>query len=108
MFMQLLGNQLNRTIFLWLQHLRNLTDVEKLIHQQFLTKMNGDRPYFEARYTRKKVKGDFDYDGPQNLTNLSLMWGKMAGYRQGIFLECNGRTPREMVKGAVTCVKTKP
>jgi hypothetical protein len=64
--------------------------------------MNGDRPYFEARCVWKKVKGDFDYDGPRKLANLSLMWRKMAGYRQGMILECNRRCPRVMVKSVVT------
>ena len=39
-------------------------------------KMNDDSPYFEARGTWKKVKGDLDYDGP----------GKLA-----IFLSCRKR-----------------
>ena len=70
--------------------------------------MNEDRPYFKARGAWKKGKGDSDYDGPQRLANLSLMWEKMVGERQGIMLECNGRLPHEMVKGVVTCVKAKP
>ena len=53
-------------------------------------------------------KGDFDYDGSRKLANLSLMWEKIVGKRQGIILECNGRLPHEMVKGVVTCVKAKP
>ena len=36
------------------------------------------------------------------------MWEKMVGNRQGIILECNGRIPHEMVKGAVMCVNAKP
>ena len=60
--------------------------------------MNEDRPYFEARGAWKKVKGDFHYVGPRKLANLSLMWEKMAGKRQVIILECNGRLPHEMVK----------
>ena len=35
-----------------------------------------DRTYFETRCAWKKVKGDFDYDGPQKLANLFLMWEK--------------------------------
>ena len=70
--------------------------------------MNEDRPYFEARGAWKKVKGDLDYNGPRKLANLSLMWVKMDGHRQGILLECNGRIPHEMVKGAVMCVNAKP
>ena len=69
--------------------------------------MNGDRAYFEASNEWKKVNGDIDYDGPRKLANLSLMWEKMLGYREGMILECNGRTPREMIKSAVTCVKAK-
>ena len=117
--MRLLGNQLNKTIVLLIQRFshRNFADAEKLVHQQVQTKINGDRPYFEsrcawkspfeARCAWKKVKGDFDYDGPQKLANLSLMWEKMVGYRRGMILECNGRCPREMVKSVVTYVKAK-
>ena len=118
--MRLLGNQLDRTILLLLQHFshRNFDDAQKLIRQQVQTKINGDRPYFESRCAWKspfearcawnKVEGDFDYDGPQKLANLSLMWEKMVGYRRGMILECNGRCPREMVKSVVTYVKAKP
>jgi hypothetical protein len=70
--------------------------------------MNEDGPNFEARGAWKKVKGDFDYDDPGKLANLSLMWEKMVDKRQGKILECNGRLPHEMVKGVVTCVKAKP
>ena len=70
--------------------------------------MNEDRQYFEARDAWKKVKGDSDYDGPQKLANLSLMWEKMVGKRQGIILECNSRLPHKMVKGVVSCMKAKP
>jgi hypothetical protein len=70
--------------------------------------MNDDKPYFEARGTWKKVKGDLDYDGPRKLANLSLMWGKMVGNRQGMILACNGRLPHEMVKAAVICAKARP
>ena len=118
--MRLLGNQLDRTILLLLQHSshRNFDNANKRIHQLVQTKINGDRPYFESRCAWKspfearcawnKVKGDFDYDGPQKLANLSLMWEKMVGYRRGMILECNGRCPREMVKSVVTYVKAKP
>ena len=107
---RLLENQLNPRIFLMIQHgtSTSLADVQNLVHQHVLTKMNGDRPYFEARGAWNKVKGDSDNDGPRQLANLSLMWEKMLGSRQGMILECNGRTPFEMVKGAVTCVKAKP
>ena len=90
---------------------RNFDDAQKLRCHQVQTKINGDRPYFEARYAWKspfesrcawkKVKGDFDYDGSHMLANLSLMWEKMVGYRQGMILECNGRCPPEMVKSVV-------
>ena len=56
----------------------------------------------------EESQGYFDYDGPQKLANLSLMWEKMVGKRKGIILECNGRLPHEMVKGVVKCVKAKP
>ena len=82
--------------------------MHKHLYRQVLRKMNEDRPYFEARGTWKKVKGNLDYDGPQKLANLSLMWEKMVGNRQGIILECIGRMRHEMVKGAVICVNTKP
>ena len=51
MLLRLLGNSLDSTIFLWIQHgtSRSLADVQKLVHRQVLTKMNKDRPYFEAR-----------------------------------------------------------
>ena len=108
--LRLLGNSLDSTVFLWIQHgtSRSLADAQKLVHRQVLTKMNEDRPYFEARGAWKKVKGDSDYDGPRKLANLSLMWEKMVGKRQGIILECNGTLPNEMVKGVLSCVKAKP
>jgi hypothetical protein len=108
--LRLLGNSLNSTIFLWIQHgtSRSLADAQKLVHRQVMTKLNEDRPYFEARGAWKKVKGDFDYDGPQTLANLSLIWETMVGKRQGIILKCNGRLLHEIVKGVVTCVKAKP
>ncbi len=39
---RLLGNSLNQTIFLWIQHRtsRSLADAQKLVHRQVLTKMN--------------------------------------------------------------------
>ena len=74
--LRLLGNSLYSTIFQWIQH-GSLADAQKLVHRQVLTKMNEDRPYFEARDAWKKVKGDFDYVGPRKLANLSLMWEKM-------------------------------
>ena len=100
MLLRLLGNSLDSTVFLWIQHCssRSLADAQKLVHRQVLTKMNEGRPYFEARDAWKKVKGDFDYVGPRKLANLSLMWEKMVGKRQGIILECIGRLPHEMVK----------
>ena len=66
-FLRLLGNSLDSTIFLWIQHgnSRSLADVQKLVHREVLTKMNEDRSYFEARGAWKKVKGEFNYDGPQ-------------------------------------------
>ena len=118
--MRLLGNQLDRTILLLLQHSshRNFDDAQKLMRQQVQTKINGDRPYFESRCAWKQAfqarcpwdedMGDFDYDGSHKLANLSLMWEKMVGYRRGMILECNGRCPREMVKSVVTYVKAKP
>jgi len=50
MLLRLLGNSLGSTIFLWIQHgtSRSLVGVQKLVHRQFLTKMNEDRPFFEA------------------------------------------------------------
>ena len=108
--LRLLGNSLDSTVFLRIQHgtSRSLADAQELVHRQVLTKMNEDRPYFEARGAWKKVKGDSDYDGPRKLANLSLMWEKMVGKRPGIILECNGRLPIEMVKGVLSCVKAKP
>ncbi len=89
--MRPLGNQLDPTIFTLIQHgtPTSLADAQNLVHQHVLTKINGDRPYFEARGSWKKVKSDFDYDGPWKLANLSLMWEKMISYRQGMILECN-------------------
>ena len=118
--MRLLGNQLDRTILLLLQHSshRNFDNANKRIRQLVQTKINGDRPYFESRCAWKQAfqarcpwdedMGDFDYDGSHKLANLSLMWEKMVGYRRGMILECNGRCPREMVKSVVTYVKAKP
>ena len=108
--MRLLEDQLDPTIFLMIQHgtSRSLADAQNLVHQHVLTKMNGDRTYFETRGAWNKVKGDSDNDGPRKLANLSLMWEKMVGSRQGMILECNGRNPHEMVKGAVKCVKAEP
>jgi hypothetical protein len=118
--MRLLGNQLDRTILLLLQHFsnRNYDDANRRICQLVRTKINEDRPYFESRCAWKipfqsrcpwdKDMGDFDYDGSHKLVNLSLMWEKMVGYRRGMILECNGRCPREMVKSVVTYVKAKP
>ena len=64
--LRLLGNSLDSTVFHWIQHgtSRSLADAQELVHRQVLTKMNEDRPYFEARGAWKKVKGDSDYDGP--------------------------------------------
>ena len=108
--MRLLEDQLDPTIFFMIQHgtSRSLADAQNLVHQHVLTKMNGDRTYFETRGAWNKVKGDSDNDGPRKLANLSLMWEKMVGSRQGMILECNGRTPHEMVKAAVKCVKAEP
>ena len=89
------------------------------MHQQVLAKMNGDRPYFEARgawkdaYFKardewKKVNGYIDYDGPLKLANLFHVWEKIVDCKQGVILECDSRTLHEMVKSAVTCVKAKP
>ena len=110
MLLRLLQNSLDSTIFLWIQHgaSRSLADAQNLVHRQVLAKMIEDRPYFEARGAWKKVKGESDYDGPRKLANLSLIWEKMVGKRQGIILECNGRLPHEMVKGVVSCVKAEP
>ena len=83
-------------------------DAQKLVHRQVLTKMNEEIPYFDARSGWKKFKDDSDYDRPRKLANLSLMWEKIVGKREGIILECNGRLPHEMVKGVVTCMKAKP
>ncbi len=76
--LRLPGNSLDSTFFLWIQHgtSRSLADAQKFVHRQVLTKMNEDRPYFEARGAWKKVKGDSDYDGPQKLANLSDMCEK--------------------------------
>ncbi len=63
--LRLLGNSLNSTVFLWIQHGTSRSLVDALVHGQVLTKMNEDRPYFEARGAWKKVKGDSDYDGPK-------------------------------------------
>ena len=91
--MRLLGNQLDRTILLLLQHSshRNFDNANKRIRQLVQTKINGDRPYFESRCAWKQAfqvrcpwdedMGDFDYDGSHKLANLSLMWEKMVGYR---------------------------
>ena len=76
--LRLLGNSLDSTVFLWIQHgtSRSLADVQKLIHRQVLTKMNEDRPYFEARGAWKKVKGDFDDDGPPKVSKSFSHVGK--------------------------------
>ena len=81
--LRLLGNSLNPTIFLWKQHgaFRSLVDSQKLAHRQVRTKMIEERQYFETRGAWKKVTGDFDYDGPQKLANLSLVQEKMVGKR---------------------------
>ena len=47
MLSTLLGNSLNSTIFHWIQD-GSLADAQKLVHRQVLTKMNEDKPYFEA------------------------------------------------------------
>ena len=65
--MRLLGNSLESTIFNWIQH-GSLADAQKLAHRQVWTKMNEDRPYFEALGAWKKVKGDFDYVGPPKVS----------------------------------------
>ena len=90
--MRLLGSSLDSTIFLWIQHgcSISLADAQKLVHRQVLTKSNEDTSYFEARGEWKKVRGDSEYDGPKKLANLSLMWEKMVGKRQGKIFECNG------------------
>ena len=108
--LRLLGDELDPRIFSLIEHgtTLSLEDAQKDVHRQVLKKMNDDRPYFEARGTWKKVKGDLDYDGPQKLANLSLMWEKMVGNRQGMILACNGRLPHEMVKAAVICAKARP
>jgi hypothetical protein len=51
MLLKLLGNSFDSTIFLWIQDgtSRPLADAQKLVCRQVLTKMNEDRPYFEAR-----------------------------------------------------------
>ena len=87
--LRLLGNSLDPTIFLWIQHgtSRSLGDAQKLAQRQVWTKMIEGRPYFETRGAWKKVKGDLDHDGPQKLSNLSLVGEKMVGKRQGIILE---------------------
>ena len=66
-----------------------------------------DRPYLEKRGAWKKVKGDFDYDGPQKLANLSCMWEKMVGKSQGIILEWNDRLLQEIVKGCGDMCESK-
>jgi hypothetical protein len=68
MLLRLLGNSLDSTIFLWIQHgtSRSAVDTQKLADRQVGTKMIEDRLYFEARDAWKKVKGDFEYDGPQS------------------------------------------
>ena len=64
--LRLLGNSLDPTIILWIQHgtSRSLADAQKLVHRQVRTKMIEDRPYFEIRGAWKKVKGDYNYDSP--------------------------------------------
>ncbi len=85
--LRLLGNSLDSTILLWIQHgtSRSLVDALKLVCRQVLRKMHEDRPYFEARGAWKKVKGDFDFVGPGKLANLSLVWEKMIGKGKGEF-----------------------
>ena len=64
--LRLLGNSLDSTIFLWIQDgtSRILADAQKLVNRQVLTKLNEDRPYFEARGAWKEVNSEVDYDGP--------------------------------------------
>ncbi len=64
MLLRLLGNELDPTIFSLIQHgtTLSLEDAQTPVHRQVLRKMNEDRPYFEARGTWKKVKGDLDYN----------------------------------------------
>ena len=68
MVLRLLGNSLDRTIFLWIQHgaARSREDVQKLVHRQVRTEIIEVRPYFETRGAWNKVKGDFNYDEPKN------------------------------------------
>ena len=75
MLLRLLGNELDPTIFSLIQHgtTLSLEDAQTHVHRQVLRQINEDRPYFEARGTWKKVKGDSDYNGPQKLANFSLM-----------------------------------
>ena len=86
--MRLLGNQLDRKILLLLPHFshRNFDDTLKLICQMVQTKINGDRSYFESRCAWKspcearcasnKVEGDFDYDGPPEVSKSFSHVGK--------------------------------
>ena len=69
--LRLLGNSLDSTVFIWIQHdtSRSLADAQKLVHRQVLTKMNEDRPYFEATGAWKKVKGESD--PPKNSKSFS-------------------------------------
>jgi hypothetical protein len=100
MLLRLLGNELDPTIFSLIQHCtaKSLEDAQTCVHRQVPRRMNEDRPYFEARGTWKKVKGDLDYDGPRKLANLSLVWEKMVDNRQGTISECNGRSLHAIVK----------
>ena len=68
----------SRQILLWIQHgtSRSLVDAQKLVNRQVLTKMNEDRPYFEARGAWKKVKGGFDDDGPPKVSKSFSHVGK--------------------------------
>jgi hypothetical protein len=76
--LRLLGNSLDPTIFFWIQHgtSRSLADEQKLAHRQVQTTMIEDRPYFETRGAWKKVKGDFDYDGPSKISKSFSHVGK--------------------------------
>ncbi len=67
--MRLLGNQLDRTILLLLQHFskRNFDDANRRIRQLVRTKINEDRPYFQSRCAWKlqfQARCPWDQDDP--------------------------------------------
>jgi len=76
--LRLLGNELDGTIFLWIQHgtSRSLADAQNLIHQQVMTQMNGDRAYLRQELHGRKSR----------MTLIMMYPGSLQ-----IFLSCGKR-----------------